>query len=142
MKVIQFGFDPQNDNTYIPLSYPSNSVVYTGTHDNDTIIGWFKSLKQEIKDYALDYMGVSYENQEINWEFIRLAMASVADIAIIPIHDYLGLGSEARINIPSTLGGNWTWRMLPDELSSEILERIHKLTKLYGRLYKPAVYEK
>jgi 4-alpha-glucanotransferase len=138
MKIIQFAFNPKEDNIYIPYNYTENSVVYTGTHDNDTIIGWFKSLKQEERNYALDYLVVNKTETDIHWEFIRLAMASAAAIAIIPIQDYLGLGTEARINIPSTLGGNWTWRMLPNELTPDIVTKIGDLTRIYGRFNKAA----
>lgn len=136
MKIIQFGFDPREDSDYMPHNYTKNCVVYTGTHDNDTILGWFHSLKEDVGKFALDYMGVKGITSEIHWDFIRLAMASVADIAIIPIQDFLGLGSEARINIPSTLGDNWRWRMLPGEFTSEIIAKIGDLTKLYARCSK------
>lgn len=133
MKILQFAFDSREENDYIPHTYPKNCVVYTGTHDNDTVVGWINSISKEDREYALNYMGVDKMHPDIQWDFIRLALQSIADVAIFPIHDLLGLGSEARINIPSTLGNNWRWRMLSSELTPEILAKLKKLTHLYGR---------
>jgi 4-alpha-glucanotransferase len=133
MKILQFAFDSREESDYIPHAYPKNCVVYTGTHDNDTITGWIKSIKKEDRRYALAYMGINKMKTDIHWDFIRLAMASVADIAIFPIQDCLGLGSEARINIPSTLGSNWRWRMLPNEFTPVMISALGQLTRLYGR---------
>jgi len=136
MKILQFAFDSREESDYIPHTYTKNCVVYTGTHDNDTIIGWLKSISKDDYNYALAYMGINEMKPDIHWDFIRLAMASVADNAIFPIQDYLGLGSEARINIPSTLGDNWRWRIHPNELTPDIISKISELTKMYGRFNK------
>lgn len=133
MKILQFAFDSREESDYLPHNYTANSVVYTGTHDNDTVLGWYGSLNRHDKAFAKRYLNIR-SNKDINWEFIRTAMASVSDTCIIPMQDYLGLGSEARINIPSTLGMNWRWRMLPDAFTVELAKRIRKMTKLYGRL--------
>lgn len=133
MKILQFAFDSREESDYLPHNYTANSVVYTGTHDNDTVIGWFGSLNRHDKAFAKRYLNTR-TNKDIQWEFIRAAMASVSDTCIIPMQDYLGLGAEARINIPSTLGLNWKWRMLPGAFDEELALRIKNMTKLYGRL--------
>ena len=143
MRVLQFAFsqDPGAEQ-YRPHNYPRNCVVYTGTHDNNTTIGWFrgedvqdstqsKEEREREKQFALKYLGT--DGHELNWDFIRLALMSVADTAIIPMQDILGLGSEARMNIPGRLEGNWCWRFIPDMLTEEIKARIKELTALYGR---------
>jgi len=134
MKVLEFAFDSREESDYLPHNYDRNCVVYTGTHDNDTIKGWFNSIPPEDRNYALRYLNIDEKHiYDIHWAFIRLAMQSVADICIIPIQDYLGLGSESRINIPSTVGGNWKWRLLDGELTDELLKKIRDITVLYGR---------
>jgi len=143
MQVLQFAFgtDPQAD-AYKPYNYVKNSVVYTGTHDNDTTIGWFTSegaglstrSHDEVgseRDLALKYLGT--DGREINWDFIRLALSSVADTAIIPLQDALGLGSEARMNVPARESGNWNWRYTSDQLTPEIRRRLTEMTEVYGR---------
>ena len=134
MKVLQFAFDSREASNYLPYFYPHNCVVYTGTHDNDTIKSWFKELSPADRKLAVDYMNnADSSEEELPWDFIRLALASVADLAVIPIQDYLGLGGEARINLPSTLGGNWTWRMKKGEFTKEIRKRCREMNRLYGR---------
>ncbi|MBD5521550.1 MAG: 4-alpha-glucanotransferase [Lachnospiraceae bacterium] len=133
MKILQFAFDSREESDYLPHNYTSNCVVYTGTHDNDTTLGWLKCMKRRDVAFAKRYLNTK-KNKDIQWEFIRAAMASVADTCIIPMQDYLGLGSEARINIPSTLGLNWKWRMLPDAFNEELAIKIRNMTKLYSRL--------
>lgn len=141
MRVLQFAFD---DNTksehHKPHAYPRNCVVYTGTHDNNTTIGWYrgndtqstsKAKRGGEMQHALNYLGT--DGHEINWDFIRLALMSVADMAIIPLQDVLGLGSEARMNTPAATGGNWRWRFTTDMLTDEIKDRLKELTTLYGR---------
>jgi 4-alpha-glucanotransferase len=143
MRVLQFAFgnDPKADD-YRPHNYPRNCVVYTGTHDNNTTIGWFKeevvgdnTQSKEVREgerrLALKYMGS--DGTEVNWDFIRLALMSVADTAIIPLQDVLGLGAEARMNRPATANGNWTWRFARDMLTDELKARLRDLTTLYGR---------
>lgn len=135
MKVLQFAFDSREESNYLPHCYPHNCVVYTGTHDNDTIRGWYESLKPADKQMAVRYMNSKRTPEsEIHWDFIRLALASVADLAVIPLQDYLGLGSEARLNTPSTLGSNWTWRMKKDAFTPDIREKCRSMAQLYGRI--------
>ncbi len=133
MKILQFAFDSREESDYLPHNYQANSIVYTGTHDNDTVLGWLDSLNKHDRTFARKYLNIR-SNKDVQWEFIRAAMASVSDTCIIPMQDYLGLGAEARINIPSTLGTNWKWRMLPGAFDEELALRMRKMTKLYGRL--------
>jgi len=143
MKVLQFAFDPEDESSK-PYNYPPNCVVYTGTHDNDTVIGWFRGGARSStrsdpearteRELALNYLGT--DGKEINWDFIRLALASAAATAIVPLQDVLGLGSEARMNLPATSEGNWEWRFTFDMLTEEIKNRLRQMTKIYGRLYK------
>ena len=134
MKVLQFAFDPSEDSYYLTYKYQRNCVVYTGTHDNDTTAGWFEKLSDGDKEVALRYMNSFYTpKEEQHWDLIALAMRSTADTCIIPVQDFLGLGSEARINMPSTLGDNWKWRMTKGAFSEELKEKIRRMTKLYGR---------
>ena len=136
-----FGNDPKAPE-YRPHGHIKNCVVYTGTHDNDTTVGWFTSepgvqttqTKEEIfieREYALKYTGT--DGSEIHWDFIRLAMGSVARVAIFPLQDVLGLGTEARMNFPSTSRGNWEWRFTEDMLTSSIKQRLKELTRIYER---------
>jgi 4-alpha-glucanotransferase len=132
MKILQFAFDSREESDYLPHNYVANSIVYTGTHDNDTTLGWYEKLNRRDKAFAKRYLNIR-SNKDIVWEFIRSAMASVSETCVIPMQDYLGLGAEARINVPSTLGTNWKWRMLPGQCTDELAERIYNMTKLYGR---------
>ncbi len=134
MKVLEFAFDSREKSDYMPHNYERNCVVYTGTHDNDTIKGWYQSIVPADRQLSIDYMGnEKTELKDIHWDFIRLALSSVAQLAIIPIQDYLGLDTEARMNQPSTLGNNWKWRLLTGEITKELLNKMNKLTALYGR---------
>ena len=137
MKVLEFAFDSREESDYLPHNYTKNCVVYTGTHDNETIRGWYEHLNRNDKRFSKEYLN-NYRRslKEIHWDFIRLALASVADLAIIPVQDYLGLGNEARINHPSTLGGNWIWRMKEGQFDEALVDKIRHLTKVYGRLAK------
>ncbi len=132
MKILEFAFDSAEDNDYLPHNYDRNCVVYTGTHDNDTVLGWYKGLRREDRHFAREYLGIK-NAKDIAYELIRLALGSVADTAIIPMQDYLELGSEARINIPSTLGNNWSWRMQEGCLSEQLSSKIRRLSEIYGR---------
>ena len=136
-----FGNDPKAQE-YRPHSHIKNCVVYTGTHDNDTTVGWFTSepgaqttqTKEEVskeRKYALKY--TCTDGSKIHWDFIRLAMGSVAHMAIFPLQDVLGLGTEARMNFPSTSKGNWAWRFTKDMLTSALKQRLRDLTKIYER---------
>lgn len=133
MKILQFAFDSREESDYLPHNYLNNCVVYTGTHDNDTTMGWYDTLNRQDKAFARHYLNIK-ARKEIYWEFIRAALSSVADTAIIPVQDYLGLGSEARVNVPSTLGNNWKWRLRDGQLDDSLAERIREMTKLYGRM--------
>jgi 4-alpha-glucanotransferase len=143
MKVLQFAFgtDPKADD-YKPHNYPRNCVVYTGTHDNNTTIGWLKGVdtgdstrtteeRETETQAALRYIGT--DGHQINWDFIRLALMSVADTAVIPMQDVLSLDSETRMNLPGTTENNWRWRFLPDMLTDGIRARLKELTATYGR---------
>ena len=129
MKVVQFAFDPNGGSTYLPHNYPENSVVYTGTHDNDTTRGWYHSTDKATRDFAKEYMNAQrLDEDDLAWDFIRLAMSSMANLCVTPMQDLLNLDGKARINVPSTLGGNWTWRM------EKAVERLKRMTWLYERL--------
>ena len=140
MKILQFAFDSREESDYLPHNYTHNCVVYTGTHDNDTVMGWYDTLKGADKKLCDDYLrlknadGEPIPREQLPWEFVRAAMSSVADLAIIPMQDYLELDSSARINTPSTLGCNWKWRMDKDALDPKLAKKIYKMAKLYGRL--------
>ena len=132
MKILGFAFDSGEENDYLPHTYTKNCVVYTGTHDNDTLIGWFQKAKEEDRQFARDYLN-SRSDDKIHWDAIRGAWSSVANMAISPVQDFLGLGSEARINTPGVAAGNWQWRLKHGVLTDELAERIAKLTKVYSR---------
>ena len=134
MKVIEFAFDAGSDCEYLPHTYYENCVVYTGTHDNDTLVGWMRSMSEYTKGFSDRYFDMSKKNEEEKaWTFIRATLASVANGAIIPMQDYLCLGSEARMNTPSTVGNNWEWRLKQGQINAELLDRIKDLTDIYGR---------
>ncbi len=135
MKVLQFAFDSREESDYLPHNYNNHCIVYTGTHDNDTVMGWFDSAAPEDVAMAKKYLTLTKE-EGYHWGYIRGAWSSVAKVAIAPMQDFLGLGSEHRMNIPSTIGGNWEWRVKEDDLSDVLAKRIRQLTKLYGRLEK------
>lgn len=135
MKVLQFAFDSREDSDYLPHNYTQNCIVYTGTHDNNTVKGWYEELAKKDKNFAIRYLdNEKTDESEIYWDYIRLAMSSVAKICIIPVQDYLGLGAEARINTPATLGTNWKWRMSDKSLTKSLSKKIYVLTKLFARL--------
>lgn len=136
MKILQFAFDSGPDNPYLPFNYPHNSIVYTGTHDNDTTVGWFYQRSHEEQQRVIRYLGCTGPDG-IHWDLIRLAFSSVSNQAIIPLQDLLGLGSEARMNAPSQQMGNWGWRYWAGALTPELRDRLRSLTELYGRLPKP-----
>ena len=137
MKVIEFAFDSRDTGSgYLPHCYTPNTVVYTGTHDNQTLLSWYGELTDRDRAEADDYLGFKKDTapEDRNWAFIRLAMESVSDTCIIPIQDYLVLGGEARINQPSTLNGNWTWRLSEDSFDDGLIARIRRLTEITERL--------
>lgn len=133
MKVLGFAFDSPGDNDYLPHNYDKNCVVYTGTHDNDTVQGWFANAGAEQAAFAKKYLKLD-ETEGYHWGMIRGALSSAASISVIPMQDFLGLGSEARMNTPATVGGaNWQWRMKPEDISLELAQKIAEMTQLYGR---------
>jgi 4-alpha-glucanotransferase len=137
MRVLQFAFGDQSlKNPHKPFNFIKNCIVYTGTHDNDTSAGWFLDIqspeRREEKELAIRYMGSN--GSEPVWNFIRLALSSVADIAIIPMQDILELGTEARMNLPATSGNNWRWRMNEGQWNPELSSRLRQMNFDYGRL--------
>jgi 4-alpha-glucanotransferase len=131
MKILQFAFHSAEGSDYLPHNYHENFVVYTGTHDNDTLKGWYDTLEDDVKVRVQDYANSSED--QILQNITRLAWASVAKMAIIPMQDLLELGSEARMNIPGTASGNWQWRLAKDQLSGEKAEWLNHISKLYNR---------
>ncbi len=135
MKVLEFAFDPREESDYLPHGYDRNCVVYTGTHDNETLVQWYKGLDEESRSFAVEYMDNAHTpDAEKYWDFVRMAMMSTGNTCIIPLQDYLGLDAFARINKPSTLGGNWEWRMDADMLSKAMIEKIYRITRISCRL--------
>lgn len=135
MKLIQFAFDNREDGDYLPHNYNTNSVVYAGTHDNDTILGWMKTAPKPCVAFAKDYLNLG-KSEGYNWGVMRAVWASVSDTAVVTMQDLLGIGSEGRMNTPSTLGCNWMWRMEKGAIDSKLIRRICKQVELYGRLPK------
>lgn len=135
MAVLQFGFGGNADNPHLPHNHERNQVVYTGTHDNDTVRGWWEGLKQDEKAHVLKYLSINEE--DISWALIKCAVSSVSRTAIVPMQDILGLGSSARMNIPATQFGNWSWR-IPCSMSFDNLEteakKMKDMLSVYGRL--------
>ena len=138
MKVLEFAFDSRDSgcaNDYLPHNYGENCVAYTGTHDNETIRGWFDSISTEEQEMAREYLCDSRTpKKELNWAFISLIMRSSARICIIPMQDYLGYGNECRMNKPSTVGINWKWRLTGEELTDELKKKLYDMARRYGRL--------
>lgn len=133
MKVVQFAFDSRDDSDYMPHNYDKHCVVYTGTHDNDTILGWMKQAPKNSVKKAKEYLRMTKE-EGYNWGMMCGAWMSSANLAVVTMQDLIGLGSSARMNIPSTLGGNWTWRALPGQINAPLANKLHHKTELYGRL--------
>jgi 4-alpha-glucanotransferase len=131
MKILQFGFDSHEGSPYLPHLFPLDCVVYTGTHDNDTTRGWFEKAGLPDREYTRLYLGGA--GQDIAWDFIRLAMASTAVLALFPLQDVLGLGSEARMNTPGTSGQNWRWRYRAGMLTPEAWKKLRMLAGTFQR---------
>lgn len=142
MRILQFAFGGDTKNIDLPHNYEKNVVAYTGTHDNDTTVGWFQSVAGEgstrtaaqveaERQFCLDYL--NSDGKEINWDFNRALFGSVANTSIVPLQDVLGLGTDARMNLPNSTEGNWSWRFAQGALTDELAERLLKLTQLYGR---------
>ena len=142
MKVLEFAFDSRDIGSasdYLPHNYPNNCVVYTGTHDNETLASWYKTIRPEERQMVKDYLhNQKVTEKTVHTEMIVLAMRSVADTCIIPIQDYFGYDNSARMNHPSTTGSNWKWRLAEGEITEEMLKEIGELTRIYGRYnFKP-----
>jgi 4-alpha-glucanotransferase len=132
MRVMQFGFDGTGDNLHLPHMYEQASVVYTGTHDNDTTVGWYTSLDAETQR-RVDYFLRTAPGQMPD-AMIHALMASVAQLAVVPMQDLLRLGSEARLNTPGTAIGNWSWRLPEHALTGELAQRFALLNRVFGRV--------
>lgn len=132
MKVLQFAFEGGPANPYLPFHHGRDAVAYTGTHDNDTTLGWYQSLDQGLRDHVDEYLGRSSELMP--WPMIRAALASRADLAIVPMQDLLGLDGEHRMNRPGVPTGNWQWRFRWDQVTEELPSRLRALVELYGRI--------
>ncbi|NLK26996.1 MAG: 4-alpha-glucanotransferase [Clostridiales bacterium] len=131
MKILQFGFDNIDENPFLPHNFVPHSVCYTGTHDNDTILGWYQKASLESRDKVNAYLNT--DGREISWDFIRACFGSVSEMAIVPLQDVLGLDSKARMNTPGTTSNNWQWRYTQDMLSDYIANRLRGISVLYGR---------
>ena len=135
MKLIQFAFDSREESDYLPHTYQKNCVVYTGTHDNDTIMGWFKTAPKESVKYAKEYLRLNKE-EGYNWGTMKAVWGCVGDMAIVPMQDILGIGSEGRMNTPSTLGMNWKWRAVDGQITSALAKKVCKNMEIYCRKRK------
>ena len=135
MKVLQFAFDRRDDSgvEYLPHNYVEHCVAYTGTHDNDTIIGWFSEANEEDVSYAKEYLDIK-NDEDLHWDMLDALWKSVANLTIVTAQDLLGLGSEARMNEPSTIGKNWQWRARSGVFTKELAKKIYKRMEKYERL--------
>jgi len=134
MAVLQFAFDGEADNAYLPHNYSRNTVAYSGTHDNDTSLGWYREESAKTQDHLRRYLTVS--GDEIAWDLVRTVIKSSARMAIMPLQDLMSLGSEARLNTPGAPMGNWQWRYTPeqlDTLQNNSAAYLKDLLELYGR---------
>jgi 4-alpha-glucanotransferase len=135
MAVLQFGFGDAGSRTYLPHKCTADTVIYTGTHDTDTVLGWWKTLSAFERSNAEAYLGPAADG--IHWSLIRAALASPACLAVAPIQDVLGLGSEARMNVPSLSDGNWTWRLAPGAVTTDLSKRLAHLVEVTDRVPQP-----
>ncbi len=135
MKVLEFAFDSREESDYLPHNYGRHCVAYVGTHDNDTALGWMNTAAQPDREFAVDYLKLT-QAEGYHWGLMRGAWASAADLAVVQAQDLLGLGSEGRMNVPSTLGDNWKWRALPGDFSPELARHLRHETEVYRRLPK------
>ena len=132
MKLLEMAFDNGSNNDNLPFYYDKNCVVYGGTHDNETLAGFFAHQKRTLLSFAREYLKVR-TNKEIPWAIIRTAYQSTANTVIFQVQDLLGLDNSARINTPSTIGGNWKWRLTGDQLTTGLARKLKRLTEIYGR---------
>ena len=133
MKILQFAFDSRESSDYLPHNYDRNCVVYIGTHDNDTLAGWLENADGKDVEFAKKYLRLNVDEGYIEG-VIKSAMSSVADTVILTMQDLLCLGSEARMNFPSVPFGNWGWRTLKTDFTTELSRKLFEITKLYGRI--------
>ena len=134
MKILEFAFDGNADNAFLPHNYSRKCIAYTGTHDNDTVLGWYeKTSSKEERKRAKLYLGLNARPEGYNWGFLRGVWSSIADVAIAPTQDFLSLGNDARMNFPSTMGSNWMWRVDKNKLTDELAKKIYKFSEVYGR---------
>lgn len=131
MRVLHFAFAGNSDDPYLPHNYNRNTVVYTGTHDNDTTIGWYRTVTEKERDKVRRYL--ARDGSDIAWDLTRLAFSSVADLAVVPLQDALRLGSEARMNTPGKPAGNWGWRYRQEQLEPWLAPALREMVELYGR---------
>jgi len=131
MKILQFAFGGDAQHPFLPHNFPTNCVVYTGTHDNDTTRGWYAGAPKKERHFARTYLG--RDGRDFTWDLIRAGLSSVADRFVAPLQDVLDLGSEARMNLPGRPGGNWGWRCRREQLTDAVQERLRDLTETYGR---------
>jgi 4-alpha-glucanotransferase len=138
MRILQFAFGGDPTDRFLPHNYKTNTIVYTGTHDNDTTIGWFNTMPGHERGYLWRYN--PHAERDIAWELLRMGWGSIADLAIAPLQDVLRLGTEARMNYPGRPAGNWTWRLAPHQLTRELIDQLGEMTEVYGR-YQRGLYE-
>ena len=139
MRVLQFGFGNPGAHIYLPHRYEANTVVYTGTHDNDTTVGWWQSVAGQERSDVLAYLGEASDG--IHWAMARAAQNSIADLCVIPLQDVLGLGSEARMNTPSSSRGNWDWRYRKSALTPQLAEKLAAMAEVSDRLPAPSAQQ-
>lgn len=132
MRVLEFAFDKNPSNPYLPHNYERNCVAYTGTHDNNTVLGWADEQAQDTLCFAKKYLGVT-DTKDMADAFLRTVWASAADLAIAPIQDFLGMGADGRMNMPGTVGGNWSFRISSDDITAELADKIRELTHMFSR---------
>jgi 4-alpha-glucanotransferase len=134
MKILSFAFDSDRQNVNLPHHFKENTVVYGGTHDNEPLLSYFASAPKSVLDFAADYLGVQEKSPAVISEaIIKAGLQSRADVAILSLQDYLGMGSESRINTPSVIGGNWSFRFGVGDLSEALSERMRHLATVAGR---------
>ena len=138
MKILQFAFGAGHDQAYLPHHHDKNSVVYTGTHDNNTTMGWWHSESAGTREHVTRYIDKGpRSDHDVVWDFIRLAMLSVADTAIVPFQDILALDAGARMNLPGETDGNWSWRVRREAFHENLSHRLRPLLELGDRLVRP-----
>ena len=139
MKILQFAFGGAQENVFLPFNYTRNCVVYTGSHDNETTLGWYQNASASEQDHVRRYL--ARDGHDVAWDMIRLAHSSVANMAVIPLQDIMVLGNEARMNFPGKVGGYWAWRYTDEMLADWMVSRLRGMTELYGRVIEDDVEE-